>query len=1085
MKRTPFFLRTWLLLAIALGLSAAAVAQFSANVSGVVSDPSGAVIPGATLTLRNTSTGEQRSATSNSAGVFQFVSLAPGNYELSSGMTGFSAGKTALHLETNQTLNVPVGMLIGSEATTVDVTSQAPVLDISDTRLQETLSTQTLSQLPLAGRNMISLVTLAPGVTGTGVTSNGSPGSGRDNFSTETQVDASANGQGAVGNMYIVDGLDVSSSIRPGVLNMTPNPDSIQEATIQTNTYNVDYGRSSSIQMTMTTKSGGNQYHGNISDYFFYQGFFAGTEFSKKYVPFHTNNFSGTVGGPIIPRHNGGFFFFMIEPLRSSNSVSSQITFEDPAFTAFAKNAFPTSLGTALLSQYPVSKVSGVTVAQTAATAFPATATTGYACGTASSMFLPCTTPVLDSGNYTDTAYRNGLQYSIRLDKDFKKERLYGTYYRTTLTSSATNPRAAFNETNKFYQYAIQVNETHTFSPSTLNEASFAAMRVEGIQPATGLFTVPVVNVTGLGQGIGAGFAQGDFIQQNYHWRDVLTHTVKSHDLRAGYEGLFATDIENFEGPYDQPTFQFNSLLDLAQDNVYTETGLSYNPTTGQRTQYNWNAAGVTHGAFAEDTWKLSRKLTLNYGLRWDNYGNPYQRSASTVFGNFIPGAGTSFQQQITNGSVIPHHHALNRAITDVFSPRGGVAFSPDSSNRWLIKGGAGIFHNWPTLANLQEEFRGNPPGNIFPTFYGGQTPAPIFGLGTSNQQPFGYPAPALPARPLTPQGGIEGLQFTIGGIDANLKSPVSYIYSASLERELTRQLVGSVSYSGSRGLKLLSGGGQVYNVSYGQDINTVEGDLVAHPNPSNVPTRLNTNFGAVNYTQNDRQSGYNAFIAAIRGRFSRAFFNASYTHSASRDDTQVLPTYTNPHRWYGPSNWDAPNRFSLVANYQVPDVHGAHGLVGRTLSGWSANGTIILQSGNPFNVYTSAPFASGGDYNADGDNYDFPDVSSYTQNTNRQAFLHTGTVTTTNFAKPAPGTDGNERFNSFRGPGYQEWDGSLLKDTKLTESINFQLRLELFNLFNHPNLTSVVTDLSNGNFGKATSQASPRFFQVGGNLTF
>ena len=190
-------------------------------------------------------------------------------------MKGFSTSKTALTLETNQPLNIPVNLAVGSSTETVDVSSQAPFLDTADTRLQETLPTETLSALPLAGRNMISLVTLAPGVTGTGVTSNGSPGSGRDNYSTETQVDASANGQGAVGNMYIVDGLDVSSSIRPGVLNLTPNPDSIQEATVQTNTYNVDYGRASSIQMTMTTKSGTSHYHGNASDYFTYQKFLA------------------------------------------------------------------------------------------------------------------------------------------------------------------------------------------------------------------------------------------------------------------------------------------------------------------------------------------------------------------------------------------------------------------------------------------------------------------------------------------------------------------------------------------------------------------------------------------------------------------------------------------------------------------------------------------------------------------------------------------------------------------------------------------------------------------------------------------
>jgi len=276
-------------------------AQFSGVITGEVSDPSGSVVPAAKLTLTKTDTGEVHTATSSSSGVYQFVSLAPGPYRLDATAGGFSTAQSSFILQTGQTLNLPVKLTVGTETQSIEVTTQAPILDTADTRLQETLSTQTLSSLPLAGRNMVSLVTLAPGVTGLGVTSNGSPGSGRDNYSTETQVDASANGQGAVGNMYVVDGLDVTSSIRAGVLNMTPNPDSIQETSIQTNTYNVDYGRASSIQMTMTTKSGTSQYHGNASDYFTYQKWLARTEFTQNYPPFHSNNISATIGGPIFP----------------------------------------------------------------------------------------------------------------------------------------------------------------------------------------------------------------------------------------------------------------------------------------------------------------------------------------------------------------------------------------------------------------------------------------------------------------------------------------------------------------------------------------------------------------------------------------------------------------------------------------------------------------------------------------------------------------------------------------------------------------------------------------------------------------
>jgi hypothetical protein len=310
--------------------------------------------------------------------------------------------------------------------------------------------------------------------------------------------------------------------------------------------------------------------------------------------------------------------------------------------------------------------------------------------------------------------------------------------------------------------------------------------------------------------------------------------------------------------------------------------------------------------------------------------------------------------------------------------------------------------------------------------------------------------------------------------------------------------------YTGATGRKLLSGGGQVFNVSYGQDINRYDGDLIAHG--SVVPTRLNTSFGQVNYTQNDRESNYNAFIVALRGRFNRAFFNASYTRSASKDDTQVYPTYINPHQYYAPSIWDTPNRFSLAWNYELPGYNAGKGFVGRVATGWQLSGATIIQNGNPITVSTNAPFkpstdangvpikdANGrfvgtapgsGDYNADGDNRDYPDVASYAYKNSRQDYLH-GIFTAANFTTPAFGSEGNERYGAFRAPGFQQWDAALLKNTPIMESVSFQFRFEVFNVFNHPNLTNVDVNQPDANFGKATSQATPRFIQIGGNLTF
>ena len=519
---------------------------------------------------------------------------------------------------------------------------------------------------------MISLVTLAPGAVGLGITG-GSPGSGVDNFSTETQVDVSANGQGGVGNMYVVDGLDVTSSIRPGVLNLTPDPDSVQEASIETNTFNVDYGRASSIEMLMTTKSGTDQFHGSASDYFTNQKFFAGTEFVHSYSPFHSNNMSGTIGGPVIPHHQL-FFFFSIEPLRSSASTgNSTTTFEDPAFTAWAQQNYPNTLGTKLLTTYKPSGATVTGVSQTAQQIFPGT------CGTPATNNLPCTLPMVDNGVFNSSNFRNGTQWNLRIDKYFKNDRIYGNFYRTTLNYGGGALRPQFITTNNTYQRALQINETHTFSATTLNEAVFGVNRIEGLQPNTGLFSVPLVNVTGVGTGFGSGFAHGDFIQHNYHWRDVLTNIRGAHTLRFGYEGWFGDDVEEFQGPHAQPTFQFNNLLNLVQDQPYNESGVSYNPLTGQFVPWDWNAASKTWGLFAEDTWKVGKTLTLNYGVRYDDYGNPYSRDPNTVFGNFFYGPGQTTNQQIANGIVVSSKNALSHSVDTIFSPRGGFA--------WNIKG--------------------------------------------------------------------------------------------------------------------------------------------------------------------------------------------------------------------------------------------------------------------------------------------------------------------------------------------------------------------------------------------------------------
>jgi hypothetical protein len=1100
-------------------------AQYSANIQGTVLDQNGAALNGAHLRLTNASTGVEASAVSNATGGYRFLSLAPGQYQLETQATGFAKATVTLTLETNQTLDVPVNLSVASANITVAVTGEPPVLDTAETRNQMTLEQHTVDSMPLAARDLTTLITMAPGVTGLGLVTGGTPGSSNDNFSTEQQTDSSANGQGAMGNMFIVDGLDITSAIRPGVLNLQPNPDSVQEVSIQVNTYTVDYGRASSMQMVITTKGGGDKIHGSASDYFTNQSLWTANDFATKsqFGKYHGNNLSGTVGGPVWPLKQT-FFFASIEPLRSvAASAGSGFAFEDPAVVAWAKTAYPNTVGTQILTSYPVK----VTSSKPSLTMHDA-GMDAY-CGGANQ--LACDATAIDTGTWAASSPRNGTQWNVRLDKNFANDRLYGDIYKGNLTSGTPEARPAFSWVANTWTLAWQGNETHTFSANTINEASVAGMRVEGIQESGGEFKVPSINVSSLsgtgGNGaFGDGFAQGDFIQHNYHWRDVLTHIKGAHTFKLGYEGWTGDDVEEFQGPHDQPSFSFNNLGDMIATDTgnptavqpYSEGGVAYNPITGKHQEWDWNAASMTGGVFLEDSWRARRNITINFGIRWDDMGNPYSRSANTVFGNFYIGPGQSTTEQVANGFILQKNHALNRAITDILSPRGGIAWDVFGNSKWVLHGGAGVYHNWPTPANVQEEMRGNPPGGIYPNFYGSDTNLahrPIFGLGTKEAAPFGFVYPTLSALTLNSQGGFTTLVVPINGINPNLQTPVTYIESVKVEHPLTRSFVASVGYSGAISHKLLSGGGNPGNVSYGVDINAMPNDpgVLA----GTTPVRYNKSFGTIGYTDNVAHSTFNEFVADVHGRFAgTGFVDVSYTRSSSKDNSQVYPENTDPERYFGPSNWDAPNRISATFNYDVRGLNSGKGLVGRATGGWGLSGTVIGQSGYPFTVssghsyyvagYISTPAtpttaaipavcgagltaykAPCGDYNADGDNNDYPNVSSYTQLKGRKNFL-TGIFpnAATQFTQPTVGTEGNEGENLFRGPGFFETNASLHKLTTIHEKIGAEFRVEIFNVFNHPNLNAPDSTVTDGaSFGVSGSQHEQRWIQLGANIKF
>lgn len=1103
-----------------LALSSVGFAQFSGALQGTVEDSSGAAVPAATVTLTNTDTQVKHVATTDPSGVYRFASLAPGNYKLSTAAAGFGTSETALTLSTNETRNVSFKLSVGQVSAQVQVTEQQPLLDTSDSRNQLTLDRAALSELPLAARNPLALVILAPGVTGLGAGSS-------TNFAPENWTDASANGRGANGNLYVVDGLDVTSSIRPGVVNLTPNVDTVQEVNVQTNTYTVDYGRASSIQTVMTTRSGTDAYHGFASEYYTYQGLYARGEYGvpkgTRVAPFHVNNMSFGVGGPVIPKHQ--FFFFAgFEPYRSlsSNGTSLQ-TYEDPAFVSFAQSVQPNSPETQLLTKYSPTNATFKNVLQTAQQAFGAkntAANTG--CETPATLNIPCSLPVFDQGNFNSSSFNNSNQYSARADKYFKNDRVYGLFYRSTIESGGPAVRPAFATKSNFYVFSIQGNETHIFTPNTLNEAFMGYNRIEGFSPSSGNFTVPVVNVTGLGVSFGSGFAYGDYIQHSYHWRDVLSHIHGSHSFKFGYEGWHGDDVALFAAAYAQPSFQFNSMIDLINDNPYSQGNLSYDPVTGKPKANNYGYAQTTGGAFAADTWRISKHLTVNYGIRYDNFGNAYPSLAGTGLSNFHLGSGVTPQEQVANGVMTQQGHVFHNSMNWVFSPRGGFAWSPNDSGKWLVRGGIGLYHDYFTLGNSENGLSANPPGFVRPTFFNnGSTAKPIFGYATQNTYPFGYTYPAFQGQPLDPKGGIAGSQIGVGGVDGNLKSPFTVNFSLGVERQITPGFVASIGYVGSHSGDLVAGGGNTGATSYGNDVNAYAGDLIQHITCTAATntcvgkqTRLNTSFGSINYAYNAALGNYSGMIVAARGRFAqRGFMTASYTYAHSLDDWQNYPQGFGIPRFYASSPYDVRHRLSVGASYDLPGENFGNALTKRVLGGWTVSGLSIVQSGVPFTVTTGAAFSAklinpglpptasnlafapgSGDFNADGNNNDYPNVVSYAQSHKRSDYhsgkgilapCPSGVLPCGNFALPAMGVQGNQVPNQFRNPGYANIDFTMKKTTTIKEKVNFELRLDVFNIMNRVNYQNVDTNLQDGNFAQSTGTNPARNMLVGGRLNF
>ena len=1117
-----------LLCLICLLFTIPAYAQYSSNIQGVVSDPAGAAINGATVQLRSVETGVTASITTTESGNYRFSSLPPGNYVVAAEAKGFKKTEANFTLETSETKGINLALVVEGSQQTVTVQVHPPNVDTDDSRLEATLSSETVRDLPSANRNLWDILAVTPGVVGVGTRLAGeAPGGLPDNFGTQTPQ-ISANGRSYTGNLVLVDGMNVTSPVQNGNIILAPIPDAVQEASLQTNSWDGEINLGSSILIQVTTKSGTNQYHGTGSLFFANQDLQARPDFiSGPTEPYARKDLVGTFGGPI--RKGKTFFFADVEKLWATvPGGTGQQLFEDPQFVQWAQANYPSTVGTQVLAGWPASNLFGATVAQTAATALPA-----GLCGTAGAP--PCSLPMVDSGSFNASAYYNALQYNFRLDQYFTdRDRLYVSYYNDSFDQQQKSPRPRLGALDIMRNRYAQIDFTHTFNSRMLWESSFAFASVGGANGQDAQLAVPNVSVAGnfTGWPVGGGWGPGEYRGPMYNWRSVLSYVHGPHSLKFGYDGARGIEHGDFTPDNVRPGFTFNNLLDLVQDNVFQESVGAYNPLTGLAGSVRYGGMENPFGFFVQDDWKAKSNLSLTLSMRWDDYTNhvPWGNSGFQFSALQLGTAGT-FQQQVQYASVGVVPAVFANSMKNIFSPRIGFAWDPLKNGKWAVRGGVGVYHDWIAMGQTIDQTRNNPPGVLSETFTNvapnGQPLGNYFNIAPSESYPWGFVLPTIPSLTLNSQGGITGIPTNVDSLDRNMKAPLAVNYVIGVEHQVWGSLVAGANYSGSRS----------YNGLNGSDVNRVTGDATVSGSAGSLVesiNRPNSSFGSIIYVNNANQATYNAMILSLRGHAGhQGSFQASYTLSHAQDYPEAntrfdqdgqngganIPDQNAYFSYYGDANYDVRQRFSFSGLYNLPGLKSG---IGRILTdGWEVSSIIAVQTGTPFWPIDNRPLdvmcnqggtptpcssalagspvitpnilaPDSGDYNMDGLNYDIPNRPSkdFTGSHSRSSYIN-GIFTAADFPQPAQGVQGNEPRNIYRNPGLFQADASIFKNNHLPwlgEAGNLQLRFDFLNLFNHGNLGTVDPNMADGTFGKVTSTLNPydaRKIELGLRVSF
>src|SRR6266481_3155744 len=547
-------------------------AQFGSGFQGTVVDRSTGIIPGVAIRATNIDTGVTREALSSADGVYVVPSLSPGNYRIQASKQGFvSATQDSLVLPPDVVRKVDFTLDIGNVRETIEVTGQATSLETEVGHVTTQMNQATLAQLPVPNNSVFNLMVLQPGVTGRSM--------GVDNLTGRSTANVNFAGARTDSNSYSMDNMSVNSISRGGAAEVTPNLESVEQVAVSLSDSAASEGRNMGAHVNIVSKAGTNQFHGSGSDYFQNNTLNTRNFFDATVQPFHRNQFGYAVGGPIV--RNRTFFFTSYEGIRQSGGTSSTATVETQEFVEFLKQTRPNSIATKLLTQFaPIAYPT--TNFQDLGSPLPGVAACG-GCAQANQWNRTADgIPDVGTVRYFRPSSSVSDQMTVRVDHELRpgKDRLYGYYYHFTGVSK-TPPVRDFEVDNPTTGNFANLNETHIFSPSTLNEIQFGIVRYIGVYSTPRHLDVPVINITSLGNTFqDTNPYPGGWFPTEYVVKDSVSLVRGSHTIKFGGERRRNDNNLKHTASFI-PNYTFASPLTFINDTAFTMSR-TVNPLTGQ-----------------------------------------------------------------------------------------------------------------------------------------------------------------------------------------------------------------------------------------------------------------------------------------------------------------------------------------------------------------------------------------------------------------------------------------------------------------------------------------------------------------------